>query len=120
MDNRIKRYSAEKGREKAQTDYNVGRQKITMRLRGGEKEFRSEPANGYSEQKAISSHTAGEKPDTPPQPRVTAPLILLTLLVFHPHRPTGSIHTSITLQSFSFPPPYVKGVGSRNGFRMAG
>lgn len=97
----------------------MGRQKI-IRLRDREIEFKSEPEHSYSKQKAISLHTAREKPGTPPQPRVTAPLILLTLLVFHPHRPAGSIHTSITLQSFCFPPPYAKRVGSSEGFRAAG
>lgn len=83
----------------------MGRQKITIRL--GEIEVKSELVCSYSKQKAISLHPAREA-GTPPQPRVTAPLILLTLLVFHPHHPTGSIHTSITLQSFCFPPPYAK------------
>lgn len=46
----------------------------------------------------ISVSTAcKEKPDTSPQPTVPAPLILLTLLVFHPHCLSRSIHTSITL-----------------------
>lgn len=84
----------------------MGRQKIRIRLR--EIEVKSELVCSYGKQKAISLHTAREA-GTPPQPRVTAPLILLTLLVFHPHRPTGSIHTSIMLQSFCFPPPYAKG-----------
>lgn len=84
----------------------MGRQKIRIRLR--EIEVKSELVCSHGKQKAISLHTAREA-GTPPQPRVTAPLILLTLLVFHPHRPTGSIHTSIMLQSFCFPPPYAKG-----------
>ncbi len=75
-------------------------------------ELESKPEYSYSQQKAISLHTAREKPGTPPQPRVTAPLILLTLLVFHPHRLAGSIHTSITLQSCCFPLPY-KGSGEQ-------
>lgn len=93
------------------------RQKITIIVRDREIQFKSEPGYSYSKQKAISLQTASEKPGTPPQPRVTAPLILLTLLVFHPHRLTGSIHTSITLQSFCLPLPYAKGVGRNGRFR---
>lgn len=69
---------------------------------------------GVRLQKAESrKQSAREKPGTTAQPGVTAPLILLTLLVFHPHHPARSIHTSITLQSFCFPPPYAKRVGGQ-------
>lgn len=106
-----------KKKEENQTGKDVERWRITIRVRDREIQFKSEPEYSYTKQKAISLQTASENPGTPPQPRVTAPLILLTLLVFHPHRLAGSIHTSITLQSFCFLLPYAKGVGSSGGFR---
>lgn len=92
-----------------------GRWKITMRAGDGEMEFWS---TATASRKQSACNAAREKPGTPPQPRVTAPLILLTLLVFHPHRLAGSIHTSITLQSLCFPLPYAKGSGEQ--WRVSG
>lgn len=89
------KYSNEKRKKRIKWT-KMKRWKIPVRVKDG---YFPNGSQSTATASRTQSGTAWEMLDTPSQAKLTAPLILLTLLVFHPQLLARSTHTSITLLS---------------------